>query len=173
MQALKSLAIRLQYIKNQLTIVMKQIGLKPDEIWNEAIEMYTTFALKSFRDEERVIPSAFLFPQTRPKWPIKIINGLVQGVLGKNQINQYGFVYSKSGIIFGIEDCNNLNFIFPPKSIQLLLSQIEAEVDKNLDHLNQEFQNFENQKVPKSMIVHLKAQAEFHGLPRTRVTRWK
>lgn len=44
------------------------------------------------------------------------------------------------------------------------LSQIEAEVDKNLDHLNQEFQNFENQKVPKSMILHLKAQAEFHEL---------
>ena len=144
---------------------MKQIGLKLDEIWNESIEMYTTFALKSFRDEERVIPSAFLFPQTRPKWPIKIINGLVQGVLvGKNQINQYGFVYSKSAIIFGIEDCNNLNFIFPPKSIQLLLSQIEAEVDKNLDHLNVEFQNFENQKVPKSMILHLKAQAsEFYA----------
>ena len=132
LQALKSLAIRLQYIKNQLTIVMKQIGLKPDDIWNESIEMYTTFALKSFRDEDRVIPSAFLFPQTRPKWPIKIINGLVQGVLGKNQINQYGFVYSKSGIIFGIEDCNNLNFIFPPKSIQLLLRRVSLSTVKYL-----------------------------------------
>ena len=30
--------------------------------------------------------------------------------------------------------------------------------------MNQEFQNFENQKVPRSMILHLKAQAEFHEL---------
>ena len=111
---------------------MKQIGLKPDDIWTESIEMYTTFALKSFRDEDRVISSAFLFPQTRPKWPIKIINGLVQGVLGKNKINQYGFVYSKSGIIFGIEDCNNLNFIFPPKSIQLLLRRVSLWLVKYL-----------------------------------------
>ena len=42
------------------------------------------------------------------------------------------------------------------------LSQIEAEVGKNLENFNQEFQNFENQKVPRSMILHLKAQAEFH-----------
>ena len=44
------------------------------------------------------------------------------------------------------------------------LSQIEAEIGKNIEHLNQEFQNFENQKVPRSMILHLKAQAEFHEL---------